>query len=197
MTGLVAAVDDNTSITTYQGISRATYTAWRSTRTAGSAPLTVAQLYSDFNSAQIGQDDPTVFITTPAVFGFYEALLDDNVRYTLSFSGYDQINGKGMSKGSNQLAAGVGFNSLYLRGVPFVADDKATAANIWTLNEKHLWFYTFRRHPKHGGAVKHGFFWTGLKEPVNQDGDVGQLLWWGNLAGDAPRTMARRTGITS
>lgn len=136
-------------------------------------------------------------LTTPTVFRFYEALLDDNVRYSISFGGYDQINGQRISRGGSNTAAGIGFNSLYIRGVPVVGDDKCTAENFFFVNENHLWFFTFRRHPVHGGAVKHGFFWTGLKEPINQDGSVGQLLWYGNLAGDSPRTHTRRTGITS
>ena len=197
ITGLLAAVDDNTDVTTYQGLSRATFTNWRGTRTAQSGALTVANLYTDFNSAQIGQDAPSVVLTTPAIFRFYEALLDDNVRYSISFAGYDQITGQGVAKGGANLAAGVGFNSLYIRGIPFVADEKCTADNAFFVNEKHLWFYTFGKHPVHGAASKHGFFWTGLKEPVNQDGSVGQLLWYGNLAGDSPRTHTRRTGITS
>lgn len=196
ITGLQAAIDDSTQVTTYEGISRSTYTGWRSTRTADNGTLAVSDLASDFNAAKIGTEDPTLVLTTPAIFTFYEALLDDNVRYTLSFGGYDQIYGKGAPRKSSNTAVGVGFNSLYYRGVPFVADEKCTSGRIYTINEDHLFFYTFRAHPKHN-AEKHGFFWTGLKEPVNQDGSVGQFLWYGNLASDGPRFSAVRTGVTA
>lgn len=194
ITGLNAAVDDSTAVTTYEGISRATYTNWRSTRTSD-ATLAIADLATDFTAAKIGAEDPTLILTTPAIFNIYEALMDQDVRYNLTFSGYDQIYGTGMPRKSSQLAQGQGFNSLYFRGLPVVADEKCTTGRLYTLNEKHIFFTTFRKHPVHS-AEKHGFFWTGLKEPVNQDGSVGQFLWYGNLASDGPRFSAVRVAIT-
>ena len=192
--GLRAAVDDSTFVTTYEGISRATYTQWRSTITSD-ATVTLPDFATDFNAAKVGAEDPTLILSTPAIFNIYEALMDQDVRYSLQFTGYDQIYGKGLPRKSSNLAQGQGFNSLYFRGIPFVADEKCTAGRLYTLNENHIWFTTFRKHPKHS-AEKHGFFWTGLKEPVNQDGDVGQLLWYGNLASDGPRFSALRYSIT-
>lgn len=194
ITGLKAAVDDSTFVTTYEGISRSTYSQWRSTITSD-ASLALADMATDFNAAKIGAEDPTLLLTTPAIFNIYEALMDQDVRYNLTFTGYDQIYGTGMPRKSSQLAQGQGFNSLYFRGVPMVADEKCTTGRLYTLNENHIFFYTFRKHPKHN-AEKNGFFWTGLKEPVNQDGDVGQFLWYGNLASDGPRFSALRYSIT-
>ena len=192
--GLRAAVDDSTFVTTYEGISRATYTAWRSTITSD-ATITLPDFATDFNAAKVGAEDPTLMLSTPAIFNIFEALMDQDVRYSLQFTGYDQIFGQGMPRKSSALAQGQGFNSLYFRGVPLVADEKCTTGRLYTLNEKHIFFHTFRKHPKHS-AEKHGFFWTGLKEPVNQDGDVGQFLWYGNLASDGPRFSALRYSIT-
>ena len=196
ITGVHAACDDSTNVTTYEGISRSTYVAWKGNYNEQSGALTEGSFYTDINEAEIGNDAPTVCFTTPAVFSLYEALLDDEVRYTLSFAGYDKMTASGMQKGSNT-AAGTGFNSLYCRGIPVVADEQATSGNAFWLNEKHIWMYSFRKHPKHGGAAKSGFFWTGLKEPTNQDGSVGQLLWYGNLACDGPRFLTRRYSITT
>lgn len=97
----------------------------------------------------------------------------------------------GIQKG---LAAGNGFRSLYFRGVPFVADEKCTSGNIFTLNENHLFFYNI---PQVDREVKNGFGWTGWKEPANQDAVVGELLWYGQFITDSPRTHARRTAVTS
>jgi hypothetical protein len=193
LTGLAAAIDDATSVTTYEGISRSTYTNWKSTRTADTPALAVADLAADFTAAQVGAESPTVIITTPAVFNFYEALIDGEVRYNLSFTGYDQITGEGIGKSQ---AIGTGFNCLYYRGIPLVADEKCTSGYMYMINEKHLWFYKFNSHPKHK-AVKNGFFFTGFKEPTDQDAEIAQLLFYGNLAGDGPRFHAVRTGITS
>jgi len=194
ITGLIAAVDDSTNVVTYEGISRTTYTAWRSTYTSD-ATVTLPDFATDFNAAKVGAEDPTLILSTPAIFNIYEALMDQDVRYSLTFTGYDQIYGTGMPRKSGALAQGQGFNSLYFRGIPFVADEKCTTGRMYTLNEKHIFFHTFRSHPKHK-AQKHGFFWTGMKEPVNQDGEVGQLLWYGNLASDGPRFSAVRVAIT-
>ena len=194
ITGLRAAVDDSTFVVTYEGISRSTYTAWRSVITSD-ATLTLDNLAADFNSAKVGAEDPTLLLTTPAIFNIYEALMDQDVRYSLSFSGYDQIYGKGMPRKNGNLAQGQGFNSLYFRGIPMVADEKCTTGRLYTLNENHIFFKTFSKHPNHS-AQKNGFFWTGLKEPVNQDGNVGQFLWYGNLASDGPKFSALRYAIT-
>ena len=194
LTGLRAAVDDSTFVTTYEGISRATYTQWRSTITSD-ATVTLPDFATDFNAAKVGAEDPNLLLSTPAVFNIFEALMDQDVRYSLSFTGYDQIYAKGLPRKSSNLAQGQGFNSLYFRGVPLVADEKCTAGRLYTLNENHIFFKTFRKHPKHS-SQSNGFFWTGLKEPVNQDGEVGHFLWYGNLASDGPRFSALRYSIT-
>lgn len=194
--GLVAAVDDNTSVTTYLGISRATFTQWRSTRTAQSGSLSLANLASDFDAAQIGSDAPTLFITTPGVFSIYEALLTPTVQHQVAFSDYPRVTADGGIRQGTITApsAGTGFRALFFRGVPIVADEKATANNIYALNENHFFLYNIK--PPYG-EVKEGFQWTGWKVPTNQDVMVGQLLWYGQLVNDSPRHSARRTGVSS
>lgn len=193
--GIHAAVDDSTNVTTYGGLSRSTFTNWRGTLTAQSGSLSLANLASDFDAAQRGDDAPTLIVTTPAVFTIYEALLTPTVQHQLAFTGYDMLTASGISK--NGPAAGQGFRSLYFRGVPVVADEKCTSGNIFTLNEKHLFFYTIPQSLPNRNAVQSGFYWTGWKEPANQDAVVGELLYYGQLICDAPRTQARRTGVTS
>ena len=157
--------------------------------------MTLATLATDHNAAKVGAEDPTLLLGTPAIFNIFEALMDQDVRYNLAFTGYDQIFGKGLPRKSGNLAQGQGFNSLYFRGIPLVADEKCPTGRLHTINENHVFFLTFGSHPKHS-VVKNGFFWTGLKEPVNQDGSVGQFLWYGNLASDGPRFSAIRVAIT-
>jgi len=196
--GLIAAIDDTTSVTTYGGISRATHTNWRGTRTAQSGSLTLADLAADYDAAQRGSDAPTIMITTPAVFSIYEALLTPTVSHQFSMNDFRLVGtaegGSEVVKIGGTVAANQGFRALTFRGIPFVADEKCTAANIFTLNESHLYFYVI---PQVGREVKSGFGWTGFKEPVNQDAVAGQLLWYGQFVTDAPRTHARRTGVTS
>ena len=191
--GLVAAVDDSTNVTTYGGLSRSTYTNWRATLTAQSGSLSLANLAADFDAAQRGDDVPTLMVTTPAVFTIYEALLTPTVSHQFSMNDF-RMTGDGIARVGGTVAANQGFRALTFRGVPFVADEKCTANNIFTLNENHLSFWII---PQPEREIKNGFAWTGFKEPVNQDGVAGQLLWYGQLITDAPRTHARRTGVTS
>ena len=192
--GLVAAVDDSTNVTTYGGISRSTYTNWQATLTAQSGSLSLADLAADFDAAEIANDSPSLIVTTPGVFTIYEALLTPTVSHRFSQNDFRMSGGDVVRVGSSRPAAGQGFRALFFRGVPVVADEKCTAGNIFTLNEKHLSFYTI---PQPGREIKNGFAWTGWKEPSNQDAVVGELLWYGQLITDSPRTHARRTGVTS
>lgn len=191
--GLQAAVDDSTSVTTYGNLSRSTFTNWRSTRTAQSGSLSLANLAADFDAAQVGNDLPTIMVTTPAVFSIYEALATPTISHQFSMNDF-RMTAEGMARVGGTLAANMGFRALTFRGIPLVADEKCTAGNIYTLNENHLFFYTI---PQPGRQIKNGFAWTGFKEGINQDAEVAQLLWYGQLVGDSPRTHARRTGVTS
>ena len=191
--GLVAAVDDTTNVTTYGGLSRSTFSNWNATLTAQSGSLSLANLASDFDAAQRGDDAPTIMVTTPAVFTIYEALLTPTVSHQFSMNDF-RMTGDGIAKVGGAIAANQGFRALTFRGIPVVADEKCTSQNLFTLNEKHLKFYTIAAKDR---EIKNGFAWTGFKEPANQDAVVGQLLWYGQLIADAPRTHARRTGISS
>lgn len=191
--GLVAAVDDSTNVTTYGGLSRSTYTSWRATLTAQSGSLSLANLAADVDAAQVGNELPTIGVCPPAVFTIYEALLTPTVSHQYSSNDF-RLTEDGLAKVGGALAANQGFRALTFRGIPIVSDERATANNLYFLNENHLFFYTI---PPVEREVKAGFAWTGWKEPVNQDAVVGQLLWYGQLITDAPRFHSRRTGVTS
>lgn len=195
LTGLDAIVDDGTGTATFELLSRSTYTTWVSTQTAQSGSLSLANLASDFDAALIGQEAPTIILTTPAIFSIYEALLTPTVQHQLSSTGYDMMTASGVQKFSGGPAAGTGFRSLYFRGVPVIADEKCTSGRLYMLNENHIFMKTLK-HPWHP-EIKAGFSWTGLKEPTNQDAEIGQLLWKGNLMADSCRHHSVRTGITS
>lgn len=193
ITGLVAHVDDSTDVTTYQGLSRSTYTTLQSTRTAQSGALTLADVAADYDAAQRGSDSPTLFLTTPAVFTIFEALLTPTVQHNMPMQRL-RMTAAGLESG---IQGNQGFTALAFRGVPFVSDDKCTANNIFTLNENWLDLYEMQPDSKFVAGTAEGFGWTGWKKPVNQDAITGQFLWYGQLVGNNPRMHARRTGVTS
>jgi hypothetical protein len=196
LTGLVSHVDDSTNVTTYQGLSRDTYTTLRSTLTAQAGALSLANIAADYDAAQRGSDAPSIFVTTPAVFTIYEALLTPTVANNFNpTAGRQRLTAAGLEGGG--AVGNQGFPALAFRGVPFISDDKCTAANLYTLNENWLDLYEMAPSGEFVNGSKEGFAWTGWKKSANQDAIVSQLLWYGQLVGTNPRMHARRTGITS
>lgn len=195
LTGLVAHVDDTTSVTVYQNLSRSTYATLNSTRTAQSGALTVANVAADYDAAQVGSDSPNLFVTTPAVFTIFEALLTGTIQHNQGMNARYRLTPAGLQSGA--ITGNTGFTALAFRGVPFISDDKCTANNLWTLNTNYLDLYELEPDGAFVDGSKEGFGFTGWKKSINQDAIVGQLLWYGQLVGTQPRKQARRTGITS
>lgn len=191
--GLNYHIDDGTDVTTYQNLSRSTYTNLNATRTTQSGALGFDDLAVDTDAAQRGNDNPDLMITTPAVFSIIERLVTPTVNVS-----YGQRFQTGAPTGTKQgINLNYGINALTWRGTPILADEKCTANNLWTINTKHLFLYQLDYSSEMVEASKEGFAWTGFKRGTNQNAVVGHLLWAGQLVGDSPRTMARRTTITS
>ena len=198
LTGLVAQVDDGTNVATFQGLSRTTYPTLKSTLNAQGGALALSNLATDFDGAQVGYDQPTLGVTTPAVFSIIEALYTATSRYQLVQQvGRVKVSAAGVMPEAAGVSGNVGFTGIMFRGMPIVLDDKCTAGNLYMLNENYLDFYEMPPDPNFVGGTRDGFGWTGWKKPTNQDVIVSQLIWYGQLVGTQPRKNSRRTGITS
>lgn len=196
ITGMVAHVDDATNVVTYQGLNRNTFTTLRSTLTAQAGALALSDVAADYDAAQRGSDAPSIFVTTPAVFTIYEALLTPTTVNNFNpTAGRLRMTPAGLESGG--AVGNQGFPALAFRGVPFISDDKCTAQNLYTLNENWLDLYEMTPDDRFIEGSRGGFAWTGWKKSINQDAMVGQLLWYGQLVGTNPRMHARRTGIAS
>lgn len=194
LTGLVAHVDDSTNVTTYQNLSRSTYTRLQSTLTAQSGALALSDVAADYDAAQISNDSPDLFVTTPAVFTIFEALLTPTVQHNMPMQRM-RMTAAGLETGG--VMGNQGFTALAFRGVPFISDDKCTSGNIYTLNTNYLDLYEMTPDGNFVNGTREGFGWTGWKRSINQDAIVSNLIWYGQLVGTQPRKQARRTGITS
>ena len=191
--GLVYHVDDATNVVTYQNQSRNTYTNLRSTLNAQVGAIGFANLATDTDAAQIGNDSPDLIVTTPAVFSIIERLVTPTLMVN-----YNGARGGAVPAGANQgTSLAFGATALSWRGIPIVADEKCPAGNIFTLNTNHLFLYTLDYTNDVIESSKEGFAFTGFKKGQNQNAIVGHLLFAGQLVGDSPRTMARRTAVTS
>ncbi len=197
LTGLIAQVDDGTNVATFQGLSRTTYPTLKSTLSTQVGALALSDLATSYDGAQVGYDQPTLGVTTPAIFSIIEALYTANSRYQYmqSLTERFRVTAAGVEKAG--ITGNAGFTGIMFRGMPIVLDDKCTAGNLYMLNEAYLDLYEMAPDPAFVSGTQEGFGWTGWKKPTNQDVIVGQLLWYGQLVGTEPRKSSRRVSITS
>ena len=120
LTGLIAHVDDSTNVTTYQGLSRSTYTTLQSNLNAQAGALALSDLAADFDAAQVGSDQPTLGVTTPAVFTIYEALLTANSRYTV-VQNIERFRLTAAGIENAGVTGNAGFTGLMFRGMPIIS----------------------------------------------------------------------------
>tara|TARA_R100000750_G_C2345987_1_gene96320 strand:+ start:2540 stop:3598 length:1059 start_codon:yes stop_codon:yes gene_type:complete len=198
LTGLQAAVDDGNTIATYAGLLRSTYTTWVSNLDSSSNAITRAEMAASFDAAKIGNDAPTLGITTPAIWSTIEGLAMGTIHFNNPLPGlgreYGNVARDGVTKGQG---GELGYTALFFRGRPIVADEKCTAGYFYWLNERHIglakWGYP--NFPGYQAKSNYnGFAFTGLKIPTNQDATVGQFLFYGELVTDACRTHSYMTG---
>jgi len=179
--GLKAAIDDGTVVDNYGGIVRTTYTWFKSSLTTSFGSVTLGKLATMFSAVKSGSDRPTVIVTTEVLWDAIEALLQPQVRFNADSNGYANADG--------------GLGTLSFRTVPIIADEYCPSGEIYMINEKYVKLY-FMKHAKHPTDGQ-GLTMTPLREPTDQDGQVGFILWYGNLVNSQPRRSARATGATA
>lgn len=213
-TGLLHIILDSGTI---GGLARSTYPTLNATVTASGGTISLAKmatLTSNVSLSGSAKNRPTYFVCDETVWDLFEQLLHPSVRHT-----YGMMTMKGPMKlgdgNGSGYAGGQGFVAVTWRGIPVVADEKATAQTMFAINENYLDFYglkhpdlkpidlgskTIEGGPYEAGEVPSkamGLQWTGFKVPTNQLGEVGQVILLGNLMSFNPGRLGRLTGITS
>ena len=197
--GLAAIVDDGATVATIGGQSRATYTTLVSTVTASGGNLTLARMATLHSAVSSGGVAPTLGLCPELVFNLYEQLLNPQERID-----------KGISKIKGGLVGESGFVGLNYRGIPILKDEKATAGNLFFINENFIDFYgkplatyepvRFKSQSIEGNDYSSvlglGFAWSGWKKPINQAAVVGHIVLFGNLVTSNPKRHGRLTGLT-
>lgn len=197
--GLTAIVDDGTSVTTIGGQSRTTYPSLSSTVTASGGTLAVPKMVTLWNAVSDGSQEPTVLISDRTVQSLYEQLLAPQERYVKS----DNVKKEG-------LTGQAGYMTLAFKGVPFLADRKATSGVLFMLNEDYLDFYgapfAMAKPVKamKSGEIKGndygpslGFSYTDWVMPINQAAIVSHIYVYGQLISNNFRRHGKLTGCTS
>lgn len=221
--GLGLIVDDGTATSSYGGLTRSTNTYINATVTAATgAALTLDQLSTTNDSASAASsqsESPTMGVTTKTVWTFFESLLAPSINsyYTSTqINGYNKVSGgtpNGTSVPAVELKGAAGFNAISYRGVPVVADDKATSGVFFWINENYLEFDALQSKAENVKAISsvnevtEGFYkdvpmpsafqFREMMSPVNQYGEIGFLLLMGNLIHRQPRRNSKLTGITT
>lgn len=217
--GIGAIVDDGSDVGTLAGLSRTTYPVLNATRTASGGTLTLAKLATLFSAVSSGAalSQPTLIVSNETVWDFYESLLTPMVRENYSMMGTPSIGKSGGLVKAESLQGTQGFTALSYKGIPWVRDEKATAQNVFMLNENYLNWYGWDASKvadlQYKGlslgstqieglyqdapmAQYAGFNWSGWQVPTNQFGIVADVIVLGNLASFQPRRQGRLTGVT-
>jgi hypothetical protein len=160
-TGSVGGIDP-------AAVSPADNAFWASSETAVGGALTTAAMATMYNNVSVGNDQPSIIITTQAAYEAYENLLTDQIRYT------------------DTDVADAGFQNLLFKGAPITFDDQCTAGDMLFLNTKYL------------RLVGHSDVWfkaTPFVRPTNIDAVYSQILCYGNLTISNRARQGKLTGI--
>ena len=181
ITGLKAAVgNDGTATASYGDITLGTYTWFQGHYTASVGSLLLSDFATMMDSCTSGADAPTIIVTTKTIKSAYEALLQAQVRFSM-------VNGK--------ISADGGITDLAFRTVPLIADEYCTATDVYFINEKYVQLY-YMKHPKFPTDAK-GFAVSPLRDPIDQDGQVGFIFSYVQLVNKRPGRSGRLTGVTA
>lgn len=205
----------------YGGLSRTTYTVLKPGDTSASGldstttTLTLAAMRTVTNALTSGAIKPTMIVTTPEIFGYFEALVLPMQQ--MNVGGYAQVTRDGLVRSQGALGGAVGFDALMFDGIPVVRDEKCPDQKMYFLNENYLDFYKMpfgtmnnwstislnssvvdgQYKENMEGGHKSGFSWSGWKEPTNQAAANSQMVLAGEFINSNPRRQGGFTAITA
>jgi hypothetical protein len=164
--GLRLAVD---SAGTYGGISRTTSTWHAAQEDSTSTTLSMSLMQGIFGDCTVGNDKPTVIVTTQDLYDIYMGMLTPMQRFQ------DEDTAKG------------GFTNIMFNGVPVVVDSHCTAAHMFFLNEKYFTlFYN----------TKDNFRFEPFIKPVDQAVACAKVFWSGQMVTSNCRMQGKLAAIT-
>jgi hypothetical protein len=132
--------------------------------------LALASMSNAYNGISVGNDQPSIVITTQTGYESYEALLQPNLRYT------------------DAATADAGFQNLLFKGAPVTYDSGCPSGEMYFLNTKYLRLV---------GHTETWFQPTPFVRPTNQDARYAQILCYGNLTVSNRSRNGRLYGITN
>lgn len=165
--GLRLAVD---SAGTYGGISRTDYSWWSAQEDGSTTTLTMAALQSLYGDCSVGNDKPTVAITTQDLYDVYLNLLTPMQRFV------DEDTARG------------GFTNVMFNQLPVIVDSHCTALHWYFLNEKYI---TLFYHPRDDMRFE------SFVKPNDQQVASAKILWAGQMVCSNPRMQGKFNALAA
>lgn len=215
--GLGAIVDDGTNTSTYGGLTRTTYPQLNSTLT-NNATLSFTNMATGMRGASAagtGRQRPSIIVATETVWDLLESLYTPTINSTYQTLSSVQITAYSKPgqafKDQDSLKGHYGFEALYWRGVPIVADEKAPSGTMYFLNEEYINWYNLVGEGLTNYQVSNAnvdsvysdlkstypIQWSGLDKPYNQYAQVGQFIALGNVISGSTRRHSLQYSITT
>lgn len=163
--GLRLAID---SAGTYGGISRTDYSWWSAQEDSTTTVLTIPAMQALYGDATVGNDVPTLIVTTQDIYDDYSGLLQPQERYV------------------DTKTADGGFVNLMFKNTPVVVDGQAPASNMFMINENYLKLYAHE---------KENFRFESFVKPIDQNVQSAKIYWAGALCLSNPRMQAKFSAL--
>ena len=197
--GLAGIVDDGTTLATYGGLARATYSGLNATVTASSGTISLLKVRQLWNSISDGPVAPDTCITDYATWSYFEQLLTPFQRNNFTET--------------KSMQSGAAYRAMFWDGMEVFRDKKITTGNFYLLNTKFLKFYGLnwwegsKVSPKAKNiegnvyadsqyAPGNAFTWTGWVRAYNQGAINGFMIMGGQLICTDPFRNGVLTGVT-
>lgn len=155
---------------TVGGIAQGTYSWWQAQLDSSTTTLTMAAMQTIDNRCTIGNDGPSVIMTTRSIYNSYYGLLQPQQRFQ-----------------DGDVAKG-GFSSLMFNGKPVIVDSHAPSGHMFFLNEDYLNLYY---HPDED------FRFEAFQKPINQNVKVAKVFWAGAFGTSNARMQGLMSAITA
>ncbi len=212
---LYDAADDGTNFTTYGGLSRTTYTAWKGYYLAAAGALTLAKMATAYDAVEIGTQKPDMIATTKALWSTYESLLTPTVRAGYVQNGYPKMDEYGVVPATAGLNGQQGFECLWFRGTPVIKDEAVPSGKMFFITSAYFGFKGINIQAKGMSQLNFkqqsegvpmgvpgrvpstlGFNFRDFMSPVNQLAEVGYVLYAGNFIAEEPRLQGQVSGLS-
>lgn len=200
--GLAGIIDDGTTLSSYGGLSRASYTGLNSTVTASGGTISLVKVRTLWNSISDGSVIPDFILTDYTTWGYFEQLQTPFQR-----------NNQDFSPSQRTVASTSGYSEQRWDGMIISRDKKVTTGDFDMMNTNFLdwyalkWWEGERVTPKAKDikgnvyednlyAPGDAFTWTGMIRSYNQGTVNGFMVLGGQLITTAPFRQGKLTGIT-